>query len=165
MIIKTQKSTREAINNLKDLEINAQEFAEKSYQRSLLESELHQEILSLKKKYHQKIDPLSEILVKIEFNIFNYLQNHKNTLFDKKQSLTLPYAKLGFRKSSELILPNDQDELLTRIKSLGKQYLITQSESIKKSSLQHLSDLDLELLGINKIQKETPFITPIISTK
>ncbi|MGL4562235.1 MAG: host-nuclease inhibitor Gam family protein [Brevinema sp.] len=152
------------INNLNELEKLSKEYTELSYKLQEMDSKLKNEILLIKNKYQQKIDNLSQILKIIELSIFDYLYSQKSELFSQKQSLDLKYAKVGFRKSSELRIPEEQ-ELITRLKSLGKYSLITYSESIKKSSFTTLSEIELDLLGVEKIYKELPFIIPRISIK
>lgn len=159
------KSIRIDINNLDDLSKSSQQYTEIYYQLEELQSKLNHEIFLVKEKYTSKIESLSEILKKIETSIFEYIKINKESIFKDSKSINLPYAKIGIRKSSQIHLPEDHQELITKLKALGKNYLISYSETLKKSSFASFSDLELELLNISRTYSETPFIIPSISLK
>ncbi|MGL4676482.1 MAG: host-nuclease inhibitor Gam family protein [Brevinema sp.] len=89
-----------------------------------------------------------------------YVTENKDSLItEPKRSFELPLLTLGFRKSSEVSIPNAKmSSILEALKNQGRYECIDTKETVKKSALSTWSNEALSEIGVSRKEKDTFFI-------
>lgn len=148
------------ITNLEELKESSTQYAKYSRDFTQSEVEMNKEIDKIKSKYDMKNASNKAMLTALSTMIKGYVTENKEILItDPKKSMDLPLVIIGFRKSSEISIPNTKmSYILATLKSLGRYECIDVKETVKKSALTSWSNEALAEIGVSKKEKDTFYI-------
>ena len=148
------------ITNIEELKEASNNYAKLSRDIELSEIEMNKEIDRIKSKYDIKNAPNKATQTALKTIIKGYVSENKGTLItDSKRSVELPLVILGYRKSSEVSVPNAKmSTILEALKSQGRYECIETKETVKKSALASWSNEALGNIGVSRKEKDEFYI-------
>lgn len=121
---------KKEIKNIKELKKETALYANLFLCSLKLEHDLNQKINCIREHYTAKITSMQEHL-SLQRAVIEQFIKKENVIPLGRRSLELPHVLLGFRKSTEIVLPPDKD-FITRLETLGLHLCIENKKSIKK---------------------------------
>jgi len=148
------------ITSIEGLKESGNYYAKLSRELDQSEIEMNKEIDRIKSKYDIKNAPNKATQTALKTIIQGYVTSNKESLItEPKRSIELPLIILGYRKSSEVSVPNAKmSSILDALKSLGRYECIDTKETVKKSALASWSNEALTEIGVSRKEKDTFYI-------
>lgn len=149
------------ITNIEELKEASSNYAKVSRELELSEIEMNKEIDKIKNRFDIKNAGSKAVRTSLATIIQGYVNENKSSLIqDPKRSLELPLVTLGYRKSSEISVPNAKmASILELLKNQGRYECIDVKETVKKSALTGWSNEALSEIGVSRKEKDTFYIT------
>ncbi|MDX9785468.1 MAG: host-nuclease inhibitor Gam family protein [Desulfobacterales bacterium] len=122
-----------------------------------IEGELNEQIDRLKADAEARAASLQTSLSAIEGGLLAFAEYNKTDLFADKRSKELDFGMLGYRRSKE-IRPRPKHTwamILGRIKELGFTGALRVEEKVNKDELHQWPDERLELIGAQRVEKDS----------
>lgn len=148
------------ITNIEELKESSCQYAKLCRESEQSEIEMNKEIDKIKNRYDIKNSPNKATQRALKTLIESYVNENKESLIiDPKRSIDLPLVTLGFRKSSEISVPNAKmSSILESLKNQGRYECIDVKETVKKSTLSGWSKEALAEIGVSRKEKDTFYI-------
>ncbi|MGL4388303.1 MAG: host-nuclease inhibitor Gam family protein [Brevinema sp.] len=148
------------ITSMEDLKEASSNYAKLSRDLELSEIEMNKEIDKIKNRYDIKNAGNKAKQSSLKTIINGYMNENKDTLItEQKRSIDLPLAIIGYRKSSEVSVPNAKmASILEALKNQGRYEYIETKETVKKSALSGWSNEALAEIGVSRKEKDVFFI-------
>ncbi|MCI0450506.1 MAG: hypothetical protein L0Y79_12125 [Chlorobi bacterium] len=138
------------MSNLNEIETLTKEFSEASDSLTLLKKELGSEIETAKSKYFKKIKDLAEVVVLKKSELEQAIISGRH-LFIKPKTLVISGVKVGFQKTKDKIVWDDEEHVAYLIeKVMGKgtaEMLVKTEKKPIKESLMKLGEDELSKIA------------------
>lgn len=111
----------------------------------------------------QKILALTANRQTIENQVDQFCQGRKGE-FAKKRSKTLSFGKVAFKVSERITFPKEMESVVISVlRQLGHEECVNVKETVDKTSVKNLPDLELAKCGITREKEDNFRIEPNIS--
>ena len=120
-------------------------IAEAQNEISIVESGMNMQIDAVKEVHEAKIKEYRETIKRQELLVKEYTSDRRDELNGKSKDLT--FGKVGFRKSTKLILPKALDRVISSLRKNGMDSCIVLKESVNKDVLKTYPEEDILKVG------------------
>lgn len=120
-------------------------IAEAQNEISIVESSMNMQIDAVKEVHETKIKEYKEAIKRQELLIKEYTSDRRDELDGKSKDMT--FGKVGFRKSTKLILPKALDRVIAALRKNGMDACIVTKETVNKDVLKTYPEEDVLKVG------------------
>ncbi len=120
-------------------------IAEAQNEIAIVESGMNMQIDAIKEVYEAKIKEYKEEIRRQELLIKEYTSDRRDELNGRSKDLT--FGKVGFRKSTRLVLPKVLDRVICSLRKNGMEACITVKETVNKDVLKTYPEEDILRVG------------------
>lgn len=120
-------------------------IAEAQNEIAIVESGMNMQIDAIKEAHEAKIKEYKEEIKRQELLIKEYTTDRRDELNGKSMDLT--FGKVGFRKSTKLILPKALDRVISSLRKNGMEACIIVKETVNKDVLKTYPEEDILQVG------------------
>lgn len=152
--------TIEKISSMEELKEATNIYAEIERELAKQEALMNKELDEIKRRFDVKNAQAKANREALKTIIQGYADENKDALItDDKRSLDMPLAVIGYRKSSEVSVPNAKmAAIIEALESMGRMECIDIKKTVNKTSLKSWSDEALSKLGVSRKEKDTFYI-------
>lgn len=141
----------------------ADDFRKAKRRLETIEGEISNKQAQVASKYEKEIGELKIIQKANEDILGAYMNENREQLLDKKQSLDFAGVKMGFRKATAKLALKGKttwEKVLAKLKDNAdwKDDFVKQKEEVDKTALKKADATVLKSLGVALEQKETFFV-------
>ncbi|SFB88093.1 Mu-like prophage host-nuclease inhibitor protein Gam [Brevinema andersonii] len=150
----------ETIKNNEELKEVTNTYVHLERELEKQETLMNKELDEIKRKYDVKNAPTKAQKEALKMVIQSYADDHKEELItNDKRSYELPLATIGYRKSTEVVVPNAKmASIIEALEDMGRMECIDIRKTVKKSTLSSWSQEALEKIGLSRKEKDTFYI-------
>lgn len=120
-------------------------IAEAQNEIAIVESSMNMQIDAIKEVHEAKIKEYKEAIKRQEVLIKEYTSDRRDELDGKSKDMT--FGKVGFRKSTKLILPKALDRVIAALRKNGMDTCIVTKETVNKDVLKTYPEEDVLKVG------------------
>lgn len=152
--------TIENIRNMEELKEATNAYAEIERELARQEALMNKELDEIKRRFDVKNAQAKANREALKTIIQGYADENKDALItDDKRSLDMPLAVIGYRKSSEVSVPNAKmAAIIEALEGMGRMECIDIKKTVKKSALSSWSNEALAEIGLSRKEKDTFYI-------
>lgn len=150
----------ENIGNMEDLKEATNIYAEIERELARQEALMNKELDEIKRKFDVKNAQAKANREALKTIIQGYADENKDALItDDKRSIDMPLAVIGYRKSSEVSVPNAKmAAIIQALEERGNYECVETKKTVKKSALSSWSSEALAEIGLSRKEKDTFYI-------
>jgi phage host-nuclease inhibitor protein Gam len=147
----SRKRIKEApiLKNWEQVDAALKEIAENEIALADIEGDMNKQINGIKITAAQEAKPHQDRIDKLGKDIKEYVTEHRDEL-GKKKSITLNFGETGFRQSTTIGLPRDEEEILEIIRKLKARKMtdcIVTKETVDKDALRQYGEEKVTAVG------------------
>lgn len=138
-----------ALKTWEDVNAALREIAEEQIALSEIDGEMNKQIIGIKKTAEQDAKPHADRISKLEKDIKEYVEEHRDEL-GKKKTMALNFGEVGFRLSTTISLPKAKDKVAEIIKKLRARKMIDCiiiDEKVNKDALRQYGEDKVVAVG------------------
>lgn len=150
----------ENIRNMEELKEATNVYAGIERELARQEALMNKELDEIKRKYDIKNAQARANREALKTIIQGYTDKNKDVLItDDKRSIDMPLAVIGYRKSSEVSIPNAKmAAIIEALEERGHYECVETKKTVKKSALSSWSNEALAEIGLSRKEKDTFYI-------
>lgn len=146
-----------ALKSWEQVDAALREIAENEIAISDVEGEMNRQINGIKATADLEAKPFRDRIDKLGKDVKDYVTAHRDE-FGGKKTMELNFGSTGFRQSTTIGLPRDEEELLDIIRKLKAKKMtdcIVVSETVDKDALRQYGQAIVEQIGAKWKRSDT----------
>lgn len=134
-----------SLKTWEEVDQSLKEIADAQNEISIIESAMNMQIDAIKSVNDDKIKSYRDEIKKQELLIKEYTTDYKDDLKGRSRDLT--FGKVGFRKSTRLMLPKAVDKVIKSLRKNDMSDCIVVKETVNKDVLKTYDEKDILKVG------------------
>lgn len=140
-----KRVTEPQLNSWEQVDECLKVMSDAENQISVIEAEMNAAIAEAKREAAEKAAQYKEAIKQNEGKIKEFTTARRNELKGKSRQLT--FGTVGFRQSTQLLLPQDTAEVILKLRENGMADCITVRESINKDTVKTYPEEEILKIG------------------
>lgn len=159
---KKKHPTAPTISDLQQAEGAVAEYARLALRKKGLDVGESEAAMALKERYESERAPVEARMDELEAALKGFATLNRTEVFGEKQTLTLAFGSLEFRKSTKTVQISGvkAEDTLAKVKALGFTEAISVKESLNTEAMERWTEERLALVGRRRATSESFSVKP-----